>query len=98
MIVKIKRYTFQIKNYKTFLQNELVIDGCIVALIQIWEIASLIKKQNYDLDLPIKEMTEMRNFLVHAYHKVDPFIVRDTIENSIPELEKKIDIYLLIYE
>jgi uncharacterized protein with HEPN domain len=42
------------------------------------------------IDLPFQQMKAMRNFLVHTYHKIDKKILRATIQDSIPELEEKI--------
>ena len=42
------------------------------------------------MQLPIKEMTEMRNFLVHSYHRVDIDILWKTLQQSIPSLENKL--------
>ena len=68
-------------------------DACITVLTQLWEISNTIKKWEYEpyhMQLPIKEMTEMRNFLVHSYHRVDMDILWKTLQQSIPSLENKL--------
>mgnify|MGYP003823447653 CR=1 FL=1 len=37
-----------------------------------------------------KTLKTMRNFLVHAYHKIDTSIIRDTITHDIPQLREEI--------
>ncbi len=79
--------------HEDFASNELVIDGCIVTLTQLWELANIIQQQEYipyNIELPIKEMRDMRNFLVHSYHKIDISIIRDTIQQNIPSISQQI--------
>jgi uncharacterized protein with HEPN domain len=40
--------------------------------------------------LPIRVLKAMRNFLVHAYHKIDIKIIWETIQYDIPEIKKSI--------
>ena len=92
MIAKIHRYTDAV-SYDQFVKDEMRIDACVTALTQLGEIANIIKKQEYMpyvASLPVKEMTEMRNFLVHTYHKIDTLIIRKTIKESLPLLKKEL--------
>jgi uncharacterized protein with HEPN domain len=53
----------------------------------------MIKKHQYEpyhSSLPLKEMAEMRNFLVHSYHRIDIEVLRKTITESVPALKKQL--------
>jgi len=92
MIMKLHRYVDWV-TYEQFCDDEMCRDACITVLTQLWELSNTIKKyeyQPYNIALPVKEMTEMRNFLVHSYHRVDIDILWKTIQQSIPSLEKKL--------
>lgn len=41
-----------------------------------------------------KDIINMRHVLVHGYYQVDPRIVWVTIQNDLPALNTKIDLYL----
>jgi uncharacterized protein with HEPN domain len=93
MIDKIERYTHDIKSYDDFQKQEIIMDAVITPLTQLGEISNQIKKLNYapfEKKLPLKEMNEMRNFLVHTYHKIDFYYVWMTIQNSLPTLKEKV--------
>ena len=92
MTQNIQEYIWNV-DYEQFANNKMMIDAVITPITQIWELSSQIKKLEYEkfeIDLPIKEMSSMRNFLVHSYHKIDKRILRDTITENIPKLQEKL--------
>lgn len=46
-------------------------------------------------NIPFREIISMRNFLIHEYHRIDPSVVWNTIEQEIPlvieELERVLE-------
>jgi uncharacterized protein with HEPN domain len=91
IIIKIESYADV--SYEDFCADEMRKDECITALMQLWEIANIIKKHQYEpynMSLSLKEMAEMRNFLVHSYHRVDIEILWKTMTESVPSLKKQL--------
>lgn len=46
------------------------------------------------LETPWKEITGMRNFLVHDYHHVEEYIVWKAIKEDLPPLREQVVEYL----
>lgn len=42
-------------------------------------------------EIPWRAMGDMRNFVVHAYHRVDPAIIWRTAKDEVPKLVATID-------
>lgn len=88
MIEKIEKYSGDIPDYETFINDEKTIDAVITPLTQIWEIASQMSKLYPDkLSIPYSEIIGMRNILVHMYHKVDTRTIWNIITKEIPRLK-----------
>ncbi len=90
IITKIFLYT-KWYDYDHFVQDQKTIDAVLMMLIQLWEVAFQIEHHYPKNDLShIKALKAMRNFLVHAYHRIDTNIVWDTIQKDIPILLEEI--------
>ena len=93
MTDKIELYTKNIKSYNEFIADQMVVDAVITPLTQLWEISNQIAKLQYEefnKELPLKQMNEFRNFLVHTYRKIDYIYLRDVIIKYIPMLKLKL--------
>jgi len=88
-IDKIKRFTFQLTQ-ENFNNNEMVQDAVIRNIEIIGEAAKQISNQFREqyTDIPWKEITGMRDKLIHDYMGVDTEIVWNTVRTDIPILEE----------
>ena len=88
-IDKIKRFTSQLTR-ENFNNNEMVQDAVIRNIEIIGEAAKQISNQFRDqyTDIPWKEITGMRDKLIHDYMGVDTETVWNTVRTDIPILEK----------
>ena len=88
-IDKIKRFTSQL-TWEDFNSNEMVQDAVIRNIEIIGEAAKQIsnKFREQYTDIPWKEITGMRDKLIHDYMGVDTEIVWNTVRTDIPILEE----------
>lgn len=91
-IDKIQEYTKDLKD-KDFNNNELIQDA-VIRNIEI--IGEATKKISKDLksqypEIPWKEMSGMRDKLIHDYFGVDADVVWKTIKDDIPYLKSLIE-------
>jgi len=86
---KIKRFTSQLTR-EDFNSNEMVQDAVIRNIEIIGEAAKQISDQFREqyTDIPWKEITGMRDKLIHDYMGVDTEIVWNTVRTDIPILEE----------
>lgn len=90
-IKKIKRYT-RGQSKQKFLENELLQDAVMRNIEIIGEASkniSLNFKQSYS-SIPWKEMSGMRDKLIHHYMGVDLEMIWNTVKEDVPFLEKKL--------
>jgi len=88
-INKIKKYSDNLSK-KEFIDNEVIQDAIIRNIEIIGEASKNLSKdfkQTYP-EIPWKEITGMRDKLIHHYIGVDIDVVWKTIEVDIPILEK----------
>jgi uncharacterized protein with HEPN domain len=80
-------------SYDRFLQDALLQDGVIRQLEIIGEAARNVSKdlQNARPELPWDKMIGIRNILIHAYFRVDLFIVWDTAQSDLPRLKQQVE-------
>lgn len=94
-IRKIKSYT-QGCSMEVFCDNEMMVDAVLKNLENIGEASnsmmSAYESQISDEDISsLRQAYSARNMLTHAYYKVNPVIVWDTIQNDIPQFETMIN-------
>lgn len=83
-------------DYKTFSENQMVIDAVLRNLELIGEASKNIPeeiKRKFS-NLPWPEMIGLRNIAAHGYFKIDLEIIWDIITKDIPESKKKLIIML----
>lgn len=80
-------------SYEELIKNEMAIDAIIRNFEIIGEAAKYIPqefKEQYP-NLPIKEMTGMRNILIHDYLGINHQYIWQTIQEDLPALKKIIE-------
>lgn len=75
--------------YEDFVSDQKTIDATINNLENIGEAAKNIENGKDDFDW--KDISDLRDVLVHQYFRADKEIIWDIIRNEIPELKKKIN-------
>lgn len=83
-------------NARTFAQNNLVKDACLMQFQHLWETAN--KCKTYfpdDEQLPYRDMIGFRNFIAHDYIGIDIEEVWETIEKDLPALKVTLEQILL---
>lgn len=91
-INKIEEYTNETK-YQIFIENSLIQDGVIRQIEIIGEAVKNISeklKNNYP-NIPWKDISGMRDKLIHDYLGVDVETIWDTVEKDIPVFKKDIE-------
>jgi uncharacterized protein with HEPN domain len=91
-IDKIERYLGSV-SYVEFSKNDMIIDAVVRELEVIGEAAGNISKElkNKNPELPWRESSDMRNFLIHEYFGVNAKTVWDTCKVDLPGLKKQIE-------
>lgn len=76
-----------------FLEDIQCQDSVIRRLEIIGEAARRISEESRRTypDLPWKEMTGMRNLLIHDYDEVDMYLVWQTVQKDLPDLLSRIE-------
>ena len=80
-------------SYDQFLQNSLLQDGVVRQLEIIGEAAKNVSSGFRDAhpELPWRQMTGIRNKLIHAYFEVDLFIVWDSVRSDLLPLKQQVE-------
>jgi len=91
-IEKINRYTQKLDKNE-FAANELIQDAVIRNLEIIGEAAKKISRsfKNKHQQIPWREITGIRDKLIHDYLGVDIDVVWNTIKNDLPDLKDYLD-------
>lgn len=76
------------KNLDDFQNNSMLVEACVFNLTQIGELVTKIseKTKNLNKEIPWKDISGMRNKIVHDYFSINLNIVWDTIQNDLPKL------------
>ena len=76
-----------------FQNNTMLVEACVFNLTQIGELVTKISEEtkNLNSNIPWKEISGMRNKIVHDYFSINLNIVWDTIQNDLPNLKKNMD-------
>ena len=90
-ISRIEEYTQGIK-YEDFMDNHLIQDGVIRQIEIIGEATKRLSKEirGRHSEIPWKDMTGMRDKLIHDYFGVNIDAVWDTVERDIPTVKNKL--------
>lgn len=83
-------------DFGIFAKDRKTIDATVRELEIIGEAANYLSdefKQSHQ-KIPFRDMTDMRNILIHEYFGVDPNIVWGTCKNDLPTLKQTITDYL----
>ncbi len=88
---KILEYTDGLEQ-DSFLNNSLIYDATLRNLEILGEAAKYIPEsiRAAHPDVEWQKIREFRNFVTHAYFKVDPDILWDVITRKVPELQEKL--------
>jgi uncharacterized protein with HEPN domain len=85
---------------QSFDQDELIRIWVIHHLEIIGEAARSIPQEfkNDHLEVPWKQISRMRNVLIHIYFGVDPDIIWEVVEHDLPVLKSSVDTILASQE
>lgn len=91
-IDKIERYLGDI-SYDGFYKSDIIVDAVVRELEIIGEAAKNVSQElkNKHPELPWRESSDMRNFLIHEYFGVNAKTVWDTCKVDLPGLKKQIE-------
>ena len=87
-ISDIKKYLNGL-DYNKFVKNSLIIDA-VVRKFEIIGEASKLLSDNFvraHPEIPVRDMADMRNKLIHEYFGVQLEVVWNTAKNNLPELK-----------
>ena len=79
-------------NYETFLKDKKTVDATVRELEIIGEASNNLSQKFKDSnpEIPFRDITDMRNVLIHEYFGVNTKIVWDTCQNDLPKLKEVI--------
>ena len=96
-IKSIEEYISELKNKENFLSNRRMQKLMIYEIIMIGEAATKISietKNNYP-NINWREISDMRNFLIHEYYEVSNNIIWETANKDIPKLNPIFKRYII---
>lgn len=78
--------------YEDFVEDNLIQDGVVRQLGIIGEATKNLSSDFRDShkDIPWRDMTGMRDKLIHGYNRIDLDIVWKTVQEDLPKLKKQI--------
>lgn len=79
-------------NCETFIKDKKTVDAVVRELEIIGEAASSLSEdfKKKHKELPFRDMTDMRNILIHEYFGINTKIVWDTCQADLPKLKEAI--------
>ncbi|MBI2287901.1 MAG: DUF86 domain-containing protein [Chloroflexi bacterium] len=79
-------------NYDQFAGNSLIVDAVIRKLEIIGEAAKLLSRSFVSAhpEIPVRDMADTRNKLIHEYFGVEKKKVWETCKNDLPELKSSL--------
>ena len=88
---KLETYTKDL-SLEEFKENEMTYDACVLNFINLAESLKKLSEdfQNNHPQIPFRKIIGLRNIAAHTYEGLDPNILFDTIQNSIPPLKIEI--------
>jgi uncharacterized protein with HEPN domain len=76
--------------FKDFASNDMMVDAIVRELAIIGEATNNLSdsfRRNHP-DIPFRDITDMRNILIHDYAGVNNKVVWDTCKKNLPELKR----------
>ncbi len=94
-IDKIEKYLGD-SSYGEFSKNDMLIDAVVRELEIIGEAANNFSEEfkNHYPNIPFRDITDMRNFLIHEYFGVNTKIVWETCQTNLPDLKKMLSEFI----
>ena len=94
-IERIKRYTNG-KRLDDLVEDDMMYYAVVKNMEIIGEASNLLTDdfKNVHSETPWKQITGMRNYIVHEYFQVDNTVIWDVIQNDLPQLEQQVKEYL----
>lgn len=83
-------------DFNSFQDDDKTIFAVLRALEIIGEAANKLSVDfaNQNLDFPVRQAVEMRNFLIHGYDQINLKIVWKTVQDNLLPLKTQIQLYL----
>lgn len=83
-------------DFSKFVKNEMMQSACIRHLEIIGEASSKISKElkNNYWEIPWREITALRNMVIHEYFRVDVAEIWTTIQQDLPSLKEQVQLIL----
>jgi len=80
-------------DYASFSQDQKTVDAVVYQIAIIGEAASNLSQEFRDAhpEIPWRDMSDMRNVLIHEYFGVITETVWKTVQKNLPELEAMLD-------
>lgn len=94
-IERINRYT-EGKSIEDLEQDDMMYYAVVKNMEIIGEASNLLTDdfKNVHSETPWKQISGMRNYIVHEYFQVDNTVIWDVIQNDLPQLEQQVKEYL----
>lgn len=91
-IKSIEEYLSELKDKENFLSNRRMQKLMIYEIIMIGEAATKIsiETKNNNSDINWREISDMRNFLIHEYYEISNNTIWETVNKDIPKLKEYI--------
>ena len=95
-IERIAQYT-ESMDYDTFCLDQKTVDAVIRNFTIVGEAVRYVPEQIISAhgEIPWRDMGDMRNVIVHSYHRVDLGVIWETIQNDLPCLVEPLGQLLL---
>ena len=92
IIEKFQRYIKDV-DYKSFSDNDMLVEACVFNLSQLGEIANKIDTEfeTAHPQVPWRQIYGLRNRIIHDYEGINLKLIWEIIKDDLPELLKELD-------
>ncbi len=92
IIEKLQRYIKDV-DYKSFSDNDMLVEACVFNLSQLGEIANKIDTEfeTAHPQVPWRQIYGLRNRIIHDYEGINLKLIWEIIKDDLPELLKELD-------
>lgn len=92
IIKKLQNYTKDV-DYKSFSDNEMLVEACVFNLSQLGETANKINLEfeTANPQIPWRQIYGLRNRIIHDYEGINLKLIWEIIKDDLPELLKELD-------